>query len=494
MNEKNKNESDARHHKQTSGWDGSKSHATEKNRADNNQVELNKMGTMPVGRLLMSMSLPAMFSMIINAMYNIIDSIFIGMIGDGESALAAVTLIFPVQMLMISVGVGTGVGLNSLISRRLGEKKFEEANLAASHGMLLSFVNWIIFAVFGIFFTSTFVRAFSDSQEIVADGTKFCFIITVFSLFLLIQINIEKILQATGNMVLPMISSLTGAIVNIILNPILILGLFGAPKMGVAGSATATIIGQFLSMTLGLIFLFTKKHDVKISLRGFRINWQILKNIYGVGLPSIVMQAMSSFMLVGLNAILIGFSEAAVAVLGIYYRLQSFIFMPVFGLTQGAMPILGYNFGARNKKRLMDAFTSALKIAVLIMTAGLILFQLFPVPMLKLFNATPEMFEIGIRALRIISTCFIFAAFGIICSTLFQATGHGTLSLYVSMLRQIVLILPLAWLLAHFAGLEFVWFSFPLAELFSLGASLLFLRYIYNKEIRHLEKKEERRI
>jgi putative MATE family efflux protein len=456
---------------------------------DQTGKELNKMGTMPVGRLMMSMSLPAMFSMIINAMYNIIDSIFIGMIGDGEAALAAVTLVFPIQMLMISVGVGTGVGLNSLISRRLGEKNYLEANQAASHGIVLSFFNWIIFAVFGLFFSSAFVRAFSESPQIVKDGTSFCFIITVFSLFLLIQINIEKILQATGNMILPMVSSLTGAIVNIVLNPILILGLFGAPQMGVAGSATATIIGQFLSMVLSLIFLFTLKLGVSIELRSFKINWDILKNIYSVGLPSIVMQSIGSVMLVGLNAILIAFSEAAVAVLGIYFRLQSFIFMPVFGLTQGAMPIFGYNFGAKNKKRLVDAFAAALKIALIIMAAGLILFQVFPIPMLKLFHATPEMIHIGVRALRLISTCFLFAAFGIICSTLFQATGHGTLSLYVSLLRQIILILPLAWLLAHFAGLDYVWLSFPMAELFALTASMFFLRKIYQKEIRNLEDK-----
>lgn len=454
------------------------------NEHKSNEIELNKMGTMPVGRLMMSMSLPAMFSMVINALYNIVDSIFVGMIG--ESALAAVTLIFPIQMLMISVGVGTGVGLNSLISRRLGEQNFKEANMAASHGILLSFVNWIIFAVFGLFFSLPFVSVFSDSPEIMADGTKFCFITTVFSIFMMVQINVEKIMQATGNMILPMISSLTGAIINIILNPILILGLLGAPKMGVAGSATASIIGQFSAMILILIFLFGKKLDVKISFRGFRVNWGVLKNIYGVGLPSIIMQSIGSVMLVGLNAILIKFSEAAVAVLGVYFRLQSFIFMPVFGLTQGSLPIFGYNFGAKNRERLMQAFKLAMKIAIAIMAVGMLIFQVFPEPMLKMFSATPEMIHIGVRALRMISTCFIFAAIGIIASTLFQAIGHGTLSLFVSLLRQLVLILPLAWLLAHYIGLDYVWMAFPMAELFSLTASVLLLRYIYKKEILNL--------
>ncbi len=451
----------------------------------NKDIELNKMGTMPMGKLMMSMSLPAMFSMIINALYNIIDSIFVGMVG--ESALTAVTLIFPVQMLMIAVGVGTGVGLNSLISRRLGERNFKEANLAANHGILLSLVNWVVFAVFGLFFSETFVSAFSDSPQIIKDGTSFCFITTVFSLFLMVQINVEKIMQATGNMVLPMISSLIGAGINIVLNPILILGLFGAPEMGVAGSATASIIGQFISMTVNLTFLFRKKHDVKIGFRGFKIHGGVLKNIYGVGLPSIVMQSIGSVMLVGLNAILIKFSDAAVAVLGIYFRLQSFIFMPVFGLTQGSLPIFGYNYGAKNRDRLIQAFKMALKIALIIMTVGMLLFQILPVPMLKMFSASPEMMHIGVRALRMISPCFIFAAIGIIASTFFQATGHGTLSLYVSLLRQLVLILPLAWLLARFLGLDFVWLAFPLAELFSLAASILFLRYIYEKEIRNLD-------
>ncbi len=455
-----------------------------------NEIELNKMGTMPVGRLMMSMSLPAMFSMIINALYNIVDSIFVGMIG--ESALAAVTLIFPIQMLMISVGVGTGVGLNSLISRRLGERNFKEADMAANHGILLSVFNWAVFAVFGLFFSLPFVRAFSDSPEIIASGARFCFITTVFSIFLMVQIHVEKIMQATGNMILPMISSLTGAIINIILNPILILGLLGAPRLGVAGSATASIIGQFTAMTLSLFFLFGRKQEVKISFRSFRINWRVLENIYGVGLPSIIMQSIGSVMLIGLNAILISFSEAAVAVLGVYFRLQSFIFMPVFGLTQGSLPIFGYNFGAKNKDRLIQAFKLAMITAIAIMAVGIVIFQILPVPMLKMFSATPEMIHIGVRALRMISTCFIFSAIGIIASTLFQATGHGTLSLYVSLLRQIVLILPLAWALANFVGLDYVWLAFPMAELFSLTASVLFLRYIYRREIKYLGAEEER--
>ncbi len=348
--------------------------------------EMNKMGHMPVGKLMLGMSIPAMFSMITHALkkaaqempiINIVNSIFVGMIG--ESALASVTLIFPVQMLLISIGVGTGIGLNSLISRRLGEQNIVEANMAANHGLLLALINWVIFAVFGLLFSRGFVELFTDNPVIIADGTSYCFIISVFSLFIMIQIKAEKILQATGNMVLPMICSLVGTTANIILDPILIFGLFGAPELGVTGAAIATVTAQFLAMSVSLFFLFFKKHEIKINLHHFKINWRVLKEIYRVGFPSIVMQAIGSVMIVGLNAILISFSEAAVAVLGVYFRLQSFIFMPIFGLTQGAMPIFGYNFGAKNKKRLTEAFKIALITALNIMTIGMILFQLFPV-------------------------------------------------------------------------------------------------------------------
>ncbi|MEA4986459.1 MAG: MATE family efflux transporter [Anaerovorax sp.] len=446
------------------------------------QIKENKMGTMPVGKLMFSMSLPAMFSMMIQALYNIIDSIFVAMIG--EKALAAVSLVFPIQMLIIAVGVGTGVGLNSLISRRLGEKRFEEANSAASHGIVISIFSWSIFAIFGLFFSDAFVSSFTNSSLVVDYGISYCTIVTVFSLFIFIQISVEKIMQATGNMLFPMICMLTGAITNIILDPILIFGLFGMPRLEIAGAAIATVFAQFVSMSLGLIFLFTRKYDVHVKIKGFHLEYKTVKNIYAVGLPAMIMQAIGSVMLVGMNAILITFSEAAVAVLGIYFKLQSFIFMPVFGLNQGTMPILGYNYGAKNRERLIKAFKLALLTAISIMTMGTIIFQLFPTQLILLFNATEEMLGIGVRALRIISLCFIPAAIGIITSTLFQAIGHGFLSLWVSLLRQLILILPLTWLLSHYLGLDYVWFSFPLAEIFSLSASILFYIKIYKKEIK----------
>lgn len=449
-----------------------------------NEIDQNKMGTMPVGKLILTMSVPAIFSMLISALYNIVDSIFVGILG--ESALAAVTLIFPIQMLIISVGVGTGIGLNSVISRRLGEKNEDEANKAANHGIFLAFINWIIFAVFGLFFTKFFVESFTDSLSIAPDAILYCKIVCIGSLFIFIHLNVEKMLQATGNMLFPMFCGLLGAITNIVLDPILIFGLLGAPKMGVAGAAIATVIGQLFSMILGLVFLFVLKHDIHVSIKKFKLNSKTIKDIYFVGFPSIIMQAIGSVMLVGFNAILISFSDAAVAVLGAYFRLQSFIFMPVFGLTQGAMPIFGYNFGAKNKERLLKAFKIAMFIALGIMGLGTIIFQVMPVQLLKIFSATPQMVSIGVPALRIISSCFLFAAFGIIASTLFQALGHGMLSLFVSVLRQLLIILPIAFLLAKLAGLSYVWWAFPLAELFSMLASIYFLKHLYKKEIYNL--------
>ncbi len=389
-------------------------------------------------------------------------------------------------MLLVAIGVGTGVGVNSLIARRLGERNIDGANRAATHGFLLSFVNWLVFAVFGLFFVDDFLRAFSDNPSVIAYGTHYLSIITVFSLFMCIQFNVEKILQATGNMVFPMICSLIGAAVKIALNPILLLGLLGSPAFGISGAASATVIGNAVAMTIGLIFLFRFKHEVKIGLSGFRPNKKTLHDIYAVGVPGIVMQSLASVMIGGLNGILIGYSEAAVAVLGVYFRLQNFIFMPVFGLMQGAMPIFGYNFGARIKSRLIRTYKFTFLFAFSIMTVGLILFQLFPEPLIALFNPSDEMMEIGVRALRIVSLCFIPASFGITSSTMFQATGHGLMSLSVSLLRQLIIILPLSAVLAHFFGLDYFWYAFPVSEVISVSAEVYFLKKLYDNNIRNL--------
>ena len=444
----------------------------------------NKMGVMPEGRLVWTMSLPAIFSMLIQAFYNVIDSIFVAQLG--EDALTAISLVFPLQMLLVAIGVGTGVGVNSLISRRLGQRNKDGANKAATHGFLLSFVNWFLFAIFGLFFVDDFLRAFSDNPAVIEYGTDYLSIVTVFSLFMFIQFNVEKILQATGNMIFPMICSLIGAAVKIALNPILLLGLLGSPAFGISGAASATIIGNAVAMSIGLVFLFRFKHEVKIELSGFRVHPKTLHDIYAVGVPGIIMQALASVMIGGLNAILIIYSESAVAVLGVYFRLQNFIFMPVFGLMQGAMPIFGYNFGARIKSRLIRTYKFTFVFAMAIMILGFLLFQTFPEFLMSLFKASDEMMDIGVRALRIVSICFLPAAFGITSSTLFQATGHGLMSLIVSLLRQLIIVLPLSAILAHFFGLDYFWYAFPLSEVFALSAEVYFLRRLYVKEIRPL--------
>ena len=455
------------------------------------QIKENKMGTRPMLPLIVSMSLPAMFSMLVQALYNIVDSIFVSRLG--VNALAAVSLAFPVQTLMIAVAVGTGVGINSLIARRLGEHRQEDANSAASHGLFLGLFSWIPFLIFGFVGSAPFMRMFSESSEVVSMGIDYLSIVCVLSVGSFVEIACEKTLQATGNMVYPMLFQLSGAITNIILDPIFIFGLLGVPAMGVAGAAIATVIGQIVSMVFALLVLLFKDHSVQIRLRGFRFRWQTIKDIYAVGLPSIVMQAISSFLNMGLNGILAGFSDTAVAVLGAYYKLQSFVFMPAFGLKQGLMPIMGYNYGARRKQRLISATQMGLTGMLILMAIGLAIFMLFPEPLLNIFKesgqaaAGPEMLRIGIPALRIISLCFLPAAVGILFSTVFQATGMGIRSLIISLLRQMVLLLPAAWLLSLTGEVTNVWFAFPIAEVIACVVSILLFLDLYRKHIRTME-------
>ncbi len=446
-------------------------------------IETNKMGTAPIGTLLASMAWPAILSMTINALYNVVDSMFVAMVS--QKALTAVSIVMPIQMLMISMAVGSSVGVNSLISRRLGAKRFAEADKAASTSIRIGFFNFLIFALIGVFLASPFMHAYTEDGVIFDGGVTYLRIITIFSLFSMIQIQLEKVLQATGNMIAPMIISLSGALTNLVLDPILIFGLFGMPKLGIAGAAIATVSGQAVGMCVAIFMCFRKEHEVKIQLKGFKIDWAVVKDIYGVGFPSIIMQAIGSVMLLGYNAILAA-SATAVAVLGVYYKLQSFIFMPVFGLNQGAMPIMGYNFGARNRQRLMETYKKAQITAFVIMAIGTILFQAFPALFLKMFSADAEMMEMGVPALRIISICFMPAAFGIMSSTLFQGTGHGVYSLIGSLLRQLVGILPLAYIIYHMAGVTASWASFPLAEIIGVVYSAVMLARLYKKEIKTL--------
>ncbi len=459
----------------------------ESNDKMNNPDNTSKMGEMPVGRLIFHMSWPAVLSMFIQAFYNVVDSFFVSMIS--EQALAAVTYIFPVQMLIISVAVGTGVGINSLISRRLGAQRYEEADMAASHGYRLSFFNWLFFALIGIFLSGPMMRLMSDTPYIVENGEKYMFIITVGSLFSIVQITTEKILQSTGNMKIPMLCSICGALTNIIMDPVLIFGIGPFPETGVTGAALATVLGQMVSMCLGQYFLFAKKHAVHVKLYGWKVQGRVLRDIYAVGMPSILMQSITSVMQFGMNLILGGLTETAVAVMGVYGRLQSFIFMPVFGLNQGVLPIMGFNYGARSRKRLMETYKKSVFTALVIMGIGLVMFQTIPHQLLAIFNSTGNqaMYDIGVPALKTISLCFLPAAFGIMTSSVFQAIGHGFLSLWGSLLRQLIGILPIAWIFASIAGLDLVWYSFPLAELIGVVYFAVSFRYVYRKDIRRLD-------
>ena len=445
------------------------------------ELHENKMGTMPVRKLLLSMAWPAILSMTINALYNVVDSIFVSRVS--EDALTAVSIVNPVQMMIIALAVGSGVGINSLIARRLGAKNQEEADKAASTSIRIGLFNYLVFLIIGVFLTKAFVSGYADEGSYIYESAcQYLAIVCIGSLFTNIEIVLEKVLQSTGNMVAPMICSLTGAIVNVILDPILIFGYFGLPRMEVAGAALATVTGQFFSMIVAIIIIVRGEHLVNIRFRGFKIDWKVVKDIYKVGFPSIVMQSIASVMVIFYNMILVAYSTTAVAVLGIYFKVQSFVFMPVFGLNQGAMPIMGYNYGARNKERLMKTYKEAFKVAVIVMALGTLLFQLCPELILKMFDASSDMLAIGVPALRLISICFIPAAFGIITGTLFQGTGHGMLSLYGSLIRQLLGILPLAYILIRIGGVTLSWLAFPLAEILGILYSAICLRLLYKRE------------
>lgn len=445
----------------------------------------NKMADTPIVKLLISMSLPAMFSMFIQAMYNIVDSIYVAMIG--ENALTAVSLAFPVQNLIIAVAVGTGVGLNSLISRRLGERRQDQADKAATHGLVIAICGWLLFLVFGLFFTRLFFAAFTNDPTILEMGVDYTSIVTIFSIGCFVEISLEKTLQATGNMIWPMVFQLSGAVTNIILDPIFIFGWFGLPAMGVTGAAIATVLGQILSMFLAIAVIVLREHAVTVSLRRFRPEAAVFRDIFAVGLPAIIMQAIGSVMIMGLNSILIALSSTAVAVLGVYFKLQSFVMMPVFGLGQGALPIMGYNYGARNRSRLMKTLKMEGIFATIIMVIGTLLFFFIPETLLGLFSASPDMLTIGVPALKIIGLCFPFSAWGISISNFFQAVGSGVNSLVISLMRQLICILPLAWIFSRTLGLQAVWFAFPLAEMVSMVTSLLLLYRVYRNQVANLE-------
>ena len=448
------------------------------------QPKENKMGTMPVNKLLVTMSLPMVISMIVQALYNIVDSIFVSRLS--EDALTAVSMAFPMQNLMISVAVGTGVGINAMLSRALGEKKFEAANKTAENGIFIEVLGYVLFLLIGIFVTKPFFLAQAGAGDIANMGIEYTRICLLMSFGIFMQIGFERILQSTGRTIFTMITQSTGAIINIILDPILIFGLFGMPKMGVAGAAIATVTGQICAAILAITFNLTKNPDVHISFKGFKPQIIFVKNILSVGIPSIIMSSVGSAMTFGMNKILITFSSTAVAVFGVYFKLNSFVFMPVFGLNNGMVPIVSYNYGAQNKKRLTKNIKLAIMYAVCIMFIGIMLFQFIPDVLLRLFDASDHMLEIGIPALRVISLSFAFAGICIVISSSLQALGHGFLSMMISITRQLIILLPSAYILAKFGGIHAVWWSFNIAEIASLTLSLLFFKHMYNKIIKHL--------
>lgn len=446
----------------------------------------NKMGVMPVNRLLISMSLPMMISMLVQALYNIVDSIFVSKIN--EYALRAVSLAFPIQSLMIAVAVGTAVGINAFLSRTLGEKEYERANTIAVNGIFIELLSYAVFVLIGIFVSRPFFASQTSIQEVRDYGTTYLTICCVASIGIFMQTTFERLLQSTGKTIYAMITQGAGAIINLILDPVLIFGLLGFPKMGVAGAAAATVIGQMAAACLAVIFNLKCNRELHISFKGFRPNGALIAHIYKVGIPSIVMQAIGSVMTYGMNLILEAFG-AAQTVFGVYFKLQSFIYMPVFGLNNGMVPIIAYNYGAGSRERVVKTIKSSIRYGVGIMLAGLVIMQLFPGQLIQMFNATPELLEIGIPALRTICLSFCFAGYCIVVSSVFQALGNGVYSMIVSFARQLCVLLPVAYLLSLSGNVNLIWWAFPIAELASVCVSTFFLTRIHRKIICRIGEK-----
>ena len=445
----------------------------------------NKMGVMPVGRLLATMSVPIMISMLVQALYNVVDSMFVARID--EYALTALSMAFPIQNLMIAVAAGLGVGLNAVLSRALGAKDQESVSRAAASGMLLMAVCSAVFMLGGATIVHAFYAAQTDIPEIIAYGESYTRIVMLGCVGLFFQIHFERTLQSTGRTVLTMVSQGLGAILNIILDPILIFGLFGMPRMCVAGAAAATIIGQWIAAAVGLFMNLKMNPEVPLGLHHFRIHGATLRRILAIGIPSVVMQSIGSVMTFCMNQILIAFSSTAVAVFGVYFKLQSFIFMPVFGLNNGTVPIIAYNYGARRPDRMRKTIRYGVSAAVCIMAAGTLLFHAIPTQLLRIFDASEEMLRIGVPALRIISLSFPVAGLCIGCGSVFQALGFSIYSMITSMVRQLAVLVPCAYLIGRLTGnVTMVWWAFVVAEVFSLMLTMYFYRKVDRNVIRTL--------
>lgn len=441
----------------------------------------NKMGVMPVGKLLFTMSLPIMISMLVQALYNVVDSMFVARVS--ENALTALSIAFPIQNLMIAVSVGLGVGLNAVVSRALGAKDTKGVNRAATNGIMLMFICGLIFMLGGATLVRPYFEMQTDIEEIVTSGIDYTSIVMMGSMGVFMQILFERLLQSTGRTMLTMFSQGVGAIINIIFDPIFIFGYFGFPKMGVAGAAYATILGQWVAALLGLILNIRMNPEVSISMKGFKPHGATIRLILSIGIPSVVMQSIGSVMTFLMNQILIAFSSTAVAVFGVYFKLQSFVFMPVFGLTNGTVPIVAYNFGARKGDRMKKTIQYSVYAAIVIMICGALIFQSIPDKLLMLFDASDEMLRVGVPALRIISLSFPLAGFGIGAGAVFQALGFSVYSMIISLIRQLVVLIPCAYLIGMLTGdVTGVWWAFVVAEVVSLTVSALYLRRV-NRDV-----------
>ena len=429
----------------------------------------NKMGTMPMKKLLTAMSLPIMLSMLIQACYNIVDSMFVARYS--QDALAAVSLAFPIQMLIGAGSGGTAVGGKSLLARCLGEGGMEEVNQAAQHGVVLALLSAAVFALFGLGGARMFANLFTTSEAIASQAALYMGIVTVFCFGVFVQIVMERIMQATG---------------NIMLDPIFIFGLFGLPEMGIMGAAIATVAGQILAMVLGAWIIHKKIPFIHLGLNHFRFSLETCRQIYSVGFPAIIMQSVASVMTLGMNMILMPYSELAISVYSVYAKLQQFIFMPVMGMNSALIAIVGYNFGAQKKQRIYQATRYSLIAAVMIMALGTLIFQAFPQALLGMFNASAEMLDIGIPALKTISLSFVFAGVSIVLCSIFQALDDGMLSLWVSLGRQLILVLPLAWLLSTWGGLNALWLAFVLSEAVCMVFSAVMYRRVRVRQIDRL--------
>jgi len=439
----------------------------------NIQMNENKMGVMSENKLLLSMSIPMMISMLVQALYNIVDSLFVARID--EQALTAVSYAFPLQTLIIALSGGTCVGINALLSRALGEKNEKKVNAYAMNGIFVMGIVYIVFFVLGLLAVRPFYEMQTNNSRIVEYGVDYLTIVLCASIGICMQFVFEKLLQSTGKTIHTMFTQMLGAIINLILDPILIFGLLGAPKMGVAGAAVATVIGQIAAGVLALVLNLKCNKEIHFSIKGFRPSLNVIKQIYVIGLPSIIMQSIGSIMVVGMNAILGSFTETAVAVFGIYFKMQSFVFMPIFGLNNGMVPIVAYNYGAKRKDRVLKVVKLSVMYAMSIMLVGFVLFQTIPNLMLKLFDASDNMYKIGIPALRIISIHFIMAGFNIIGGTMFQALGCAVYSMITSICRQLIVLLPAAFILSKIGSVTTVWWAFPIAEIMAFIMTIFFM-------------------